>query len=311
MPHTIQNLAILIATKDRHNQLQKLLDSIYKSTNLPNKVVIVYSGKDITSITSSFQKKINLEMIYSPIASQMYQKSIGIKALGNTHNWVLFLDDDVVLEVNTIERMYSEYLANSMFADFAGFGLSIINRSTRKINSFTLRILKFVNLYSNTPGTVTKSGHAQSYLDHPVEIEVQWLNGISVWKSEVLFQYPIIQTDNTYSAYEDVNFSYKVSKNNRLLFAPKAKVVNQNTEGETPLTINQFVYGGFLRYKFVFNNVELSKWRLLVAQLVRGLDFIFRSNKNSKIIERIATASILWFNLLVLVLKNKNIEDLQ
>ena len=310
MPHTIQNLAVLIATKDRHQQLQKLLDSIYKSTNLPNKVVIVYSGKDITSVTSSFQKKINLELIYSAVASQMYQKSIGIKALGNTHNWVLFLDDDVVLEVNTIERMCSEYLANSMFADFAGFGLSISNRSTRKIHSFTLRILKFLNLYSSTPGTVTKSGHAQSYLDHPVEIEVQWLNGISVWKSEVLFQYPIIQTDNTYSAYEDVNFSYKVSKNNKLLFAPKAKVVNQNTEGQTPLTINQFIYGGYLRYKFVFTNVELSKWRLLVAQLVRALDFIFRSNESSKIIERIAAASSLYFNLLALVLKNKNIDDL-
>ena len=310
MPHTIQNLAVLIATKDRHQQLQKLLDSIYKSSNLPNKVVIVYSGKDITPVTSSFLKKINLELIYSAVASQMYQKSIGIKALGNTHNWVLFLDDDVVLEVNTIERMYSEYLVNSMFADFAGFGLSIINRSTRQINSFTLRILKFLNLYSSTPGTVSKSGHAQSYLDHPVEIEVKWLNGISVWKSKVLFQYPIIQTDNTYSAYEDVNFSYKVSKNNKLLFAPKAKVVNQNTEGQTPLTINQFVYGGYLRYRFVFNNAELSKWRLLVAQLVRALDFIFRSNESSKIIERIAAASSLYFNLLALVLKNKNIDDL-
>ena len=311
MPHTIQNLAVLIATKDRHQQLQKLLDSIYKSTNLPNKVVIVYSGKDITPVTNSFLKKINLELIYSAVASQMYQKSIGIKALGNTHNWVLFLDDDVVLEVNTIERMYSEYLANSMFADFAGFGLSISNRSTRKINSFTLRILKFLNLYSSTPGTVTKSGHAQSYLDHPVEIEVKWLNGISVWKSEVLFEYPTIQTDNTYSAYEDVNFSYKVSKNNKLLFAPKIKVVNQNTEGQTPLTINQFVYGGYLRYRFVFNNAELSKWRLLVAQFVRGLDFTFRSNESSKIIERIAAASILWFKLFVLVHKNKDIDDLK
>lgn len=57
MQQTIQNLAILIATKDRHNQLQKLLDSIYESTTLPNKVVIVYSGEDITSVTSSFQKK--------------------------------------------------------------------------------------------------------------------------------------------------------------------------------------------------------------------------------------------------------------
>jgi GT2 family glycosyltransferase len=310
MRHTIQNLAILIATKDRHNQLQKLLESIYKSTNLPNKVVIVYSGKDITSVTSLFQNKINLELIYSAVANQMYQKSIGIKDLGNTHNWVLFLDDDVVLEVNTIERMCSEYLANPKFADFVGFGLSIINRSTRKINSFTLRILKFLNLYSSTPGTVTKSGHAQSYLDHPVEIKVKWLNGISVWKSEVLFQYPIIQTENIYSAYEDVSFSYKVSKNNKLLFAPKAKVVNQSTEGQTPLTINQFVCGGYLRYKFVFNNVELSKWRLLVAQLIRGLDFVFRSNDSSKIIERIRAASSLWFNLLALVLKNKNIDDL-
>jgi len=309
--YTIENLAILIATKDRHCQLQKLLDSISHSTHLPNKIVIVYSGKDITSIANLFRNKINIDLIFSPVASQMYQKSIGIKALGITHHWVFFLDDDVVLEIDTIEKLYSEYLSNPEFKGFVGFGLSILNRSTRKINSFTLRILKFVNLYSNTPGTVTKSGHAQSYLDHPVEIEVQWLNGISVWKSEVLFQYPIIQTDNTYSAYEDVNFSYKVSKNNKLLFAPKAKVVNQNTEGQTPLTINQFVYGGYLRYKFVFNNVELSKWRLLVAQLVRGLDFTFRSNESSKIIERIAAASILWFNLLVLVLKNKNIDDLQ
>ena len=136
------------------------------------------------------------------------------------------------------------------------------------------------------------------------------MNGISVWRSEVLLQYPIIQTDNTYSAYEDVNFSYRVSKNNKLLFAQKAKVVNQNTEGQTPLTINQFVYGGYLRYKFVFTNDELSKWRLLVAQLVRALDFVFRPNESSKIIERIAAASSLWFNLLSLVLKNKNIDDL-
>jgi GT2 family glycosyltransferase len=311
MQHTIQNLAILIATKDRLNQLQNLLDSICQSSNLPNKVVIVYSGKDITSVANSFQKKINLELIYSPVASQMYQKSIGIKAVGNTNQWVLFLDDDVVLEVDTIEELYSEYLANPIFKDFVGFGLSILNRSTRKISSFTLGILKFLKLYSNAPGSVTKSGHAQSYLDHPVEIEVKWLNGISVWRSEVLFEYSVIQTDNTYSAYEDVNFSYRVSKNNRLLFAPKAKVVNQSIEGQTPLTINQFVYGGYLRYKFVFANVELSKWWLLVAQLIRGLDFIFRSNENSKIIERIAAASSLWFNLLALVLKNKNIEDLK
>jgi hypothetical protein len=49
----------------------------------------------------------------------------------------------------------------------------------------------------------------------------------------------------------------------------------------------------------------------MIAQLVRGFDFIFRSNKSSKFIERIAAASSLWFKLLALVVTNKNIDDMQ
>jgi hypothetical protein len=310
MQNTIQNLAILIATKDRPEQLQKLLTSIGESSVLPNKVVIVYSGREISSIINSNQKILNIESIYSELASQIYQKSIGIKALGDTHQWIFFLDDDIILEINTIEKMHSEYLTNPMFEGFVGFGLSILNRSVRQINSNTLRILKFFDLHSNIPGTVTKSGHAQSYLDSPVDLEVQWLNGISVWNSKVLTLYPAITTNTPYAAYEDVNFSYKVSKNFRLLFAQKIKVINQRMEGHTPLTINQFVYGGYLRYKFVFANIELSKWRLLAAQLIRGLDFTFRSNESSKIIVRFKASLSLWVNLLILVIKNKNSEEL-
>jgi hypothetical protein len=310
MQNKIQNLAILIATKDRHNQLQKLLESIYESTRLPNKIVIVYSGRDIKPVSNLFQDKLDLAIIHSELASQMFQKSIGIRTLGNSHQWVFFLDDDVVLESDTIERLFIEYLSNPIFEDYAGFGLSILNRSTRAINSITLGILKFFNMYSNIPGTVTKSGHAQSYLDHPVDVEVQWLNGISVWKSNVLSQYPVILDKNVYSAYEDVNFSYKVSKTHKLLFATKVKVINQKTEGCAPLTINQFVYGGYFRYKFVFANIELSKWQLLAAQLIRGVDFTFRPNKSSRIIDRLQASLGLWVNLLVLVLKNKNIHDL-
>ena len=305
MQNTIRNLAILVATKDRHDQLKKLLNSICESTFLPNKVVIVYSGGDVTAITDSFLKKLNLEILYSEISSQMYQKSIGIKNLGNTHQWVFFLDDDVLLEVDTVEIIYSEYLTHRKFEKYVGFGLSISNRSTRKINSPALKFLECFSLYSDTPGIITKSGHAQSYLDSPVNIEVQWLNGISVWDSKVLSQYPETQSNYTYSAYEDVNFSYKVSKNDKLLFAAKAKVINQKIEGHTPLTINQFKYGGYLRYKFVSANTEFSQWWLLVAQFIRGLDFIFRSNKSSKIINRIKASSCLWLNLFSLVLKKQ------
>ncbi len=302
-------MSILIATKDRHSQLQKLLDSICKSTFLPNKVVIVFSGREISSITSLFKRTLNIEVIHSVLASQVSQKSLGIKALGSSHDWVFFLDDDVVLEVDTIEKLFIEYLANPVFEEYVGFGLSILNRSTRKINSAILKFLKMFSLLSESPGAITKSGHAQSYLDNTKEIEVQWLNGISVWKSKVLDQYSDVQNNQSYSAYEDVNFSYKISKSNKILFGPKARVINQKIEGNTPLTINQFLSGGYNRYKFVCTNSELSKWRLLAAQLIRGIDFIFRSNESSSIIARVKTSLNLWVKLFILVLKRKNIGD--
>ena len=303
------NLAVLIATKDRCIQLQKLFESICASSFLPSKVVVIYSGKDISSLANSFKEKLNIEVIYSEIASQSAQKLMGIKSLGNKHEWVFFLDDDLLLETDTIKVIFSEYLTNPSYDKYSGFGLSILNRSRRNISSVTSRLLKLFHLYSDIPGTITKSGHAQSYLDHPTEIEVQWLNGISVWRSNVLSYYPAILTNISYSAYEDVEFSYKVAKSSKLLYAPKARVVNQSTEGNSPLTINQFVYGGYLRYRFVFNNIELSRWRLLIAQFFRGLDFVFRQNGSSKVTLRVRVAVKLWVKLLILMIKDRNIYE--
>ena len=309
MSHTIQNLAVLIATKDRYGQLQKLLESICESSFLPGKIVVVYSGKDITALATSFRNTLNIEFIYSEVASQSAQKLIGIKNLGNKFEWVFFLDDDLLIEADTIKVIFHEYLINPSYKKYSGFGLSILNRSSRKIGFIASKFLKLFDLYSYTPGTITKSGHAQSYLDHPTEIEVQWLNGISVWRSSVLSYYPAILTNISYSAYEDVEFSYKVAKNSKLLFAPKARVVNQSVEGNSPLTINQFVYGGYLRYRFVFNNSELSKGRLLTAQFFRGLDFVFRQNTSSKVTLRVRVAIKLWVKLLILMIKNRNIYE--
>ena len=301
------NLAVLIATKDRCSQLLKLFESISASSFLPNKVVVVYSGEDITSLATSFREKLNIEVIYSEIANQSAQKLIGIKSLGNKYEWVFFLDDDLLLETDTIKVIFNEYLTNPSYEKYSGFGLGILNRSRRNISFITSRLLKLFHLYSDTPGAITKSGQAQSYLDHPTEIQVQWLNGISVWRSNVLCHYPAILTDISYSAYEDVEFSYKVAKSSKLLFVPKARVVNQSIEGNSPLTINQFVYGGYLRYRFVFNNIELSKCRLLTAQFFRGLDFVFRQNASSKVTLRARVAIKLWVKLLILMIKNRNI----
>ena len=141
-----------------------------RSTVYPNKIVIVYSGLDITNLINKYQEIFDIELIYSPIANQSVQKSLGISFLGVEFKWVLFLDDDLVLESSTIEILVKNYLDNAKYSSYAGFGLGILNRSKREINSFILQLLKFFKLYSSTPGVVLKSGHVQSYLDFNEEI---------------------------------------------------------------------------------------------------------------------------------------------
>ena len=90
---------ILIATKNRPEELLLLMKSISESTILPNKIVIVYSGADITSLIGNLQSTIRIEIIESEVASQVFQKSRGIENLISDSDWVLFLDDDVLLDL--------------------------------------------------------------------------------------------------------------------------------------------------------------------------------------------------------------------
>lgn len=302
-------LCVLIATKDRTNELDELLCSISSSTVVPKKVLIVSSGTDISHFKSKYFQKIELEIIHSDVSGQSIQKSIGINLLSSNYGWVLFLDDDVVLESSTLEILYNEYITNPIYKSYMGFGLGITNRGVRNQKKPFKYLLRQIKLFSDTPGSITKSGHAQSYLDHGVQIEVDWLNGISAWNSKVLFNYSSQQTSIPYSAYEDVVFSYKVSKSHKLLFVPRAKVRNQKMEGGSPLTVNQFVCGGYSRYKFVFDNIELSKKWLLVTQIIRGADFILRKNQSINIFTRIKVAIKLWISLAILAVKNKNSDE--
>ena len=75
------DFTILISTKDRPKELALLLDSITKSTVLPSKLVIVFSGTDINQIVVEYTTILNIELIRSEVASQIFHKSKGIESL--------------------------------------------------------------------------------------------------------------------------------------------------------------------------------------------------------------------------------------
>jgi len=291
------NFSILIATKNRPNELTLLLDSITKSTILPSKVIIVFAGIDINQIVSDYSSKLNIELIRSEIASQIFQKSEGIKALKSNDGWVLFLDDDVLIDSKAIEILVKQYINSDRYSKHVGFGLAIKNINYRNLNILSKLILYTFKLYSFKPGAITKSGHPQSYLHQNFDSDVSWLNGISLWRSDVLETYINADLIVDHSSYEDVIFSYNLSKTNKLRFLPDVIVTSQIQMAPQITSTHQFIHGSYLRYYFVDKHKEFSKYWLLVAQVLRNIEYIFVTKDEFSFYSRVKIALDTWFSL--------------
>jgi len=294
------DLTILIATKDRLSQLTKLLISIENSTILPGTVIIVYHGTEIESYLKKFNASFDIQIVKSDIASQVFQKQLGLRSLSSNCEWVFFLDDDVIIESNSIEFLYKKYICNPDFSNYGGFGLAIKNRVYTKHKKLTEYLLYLIKLHSFSPGDVTKGGHPQLYLNQHDVCDVKWLNGVSIWARKVTNQYFNVPIISEYAAYEDVAFSFNVNKNFKLAFACDVFVLDQILESNKPLTSKQFIAGCYARYCFVDLNPGMSKIWLIAGQIVRNIDFIVRSSNEENYFGRIQLTLKLFLDLLLL-----------
>jgi glycosyltransferase involved in cell wall biosynthesis len=284
---TYKQLEIVVATKNRPDQIARLLQSISNSSKIPAKIIIVYHGSILKSQLLLSNPLLNLQFIQSEIASQIFQKKLGLKALSRDCEWVFFLDDDVVIETNTLDKLFELYVANNAVGNYAGFGLAIKNRAMQHHSTSVNFLLYLVKLYSYKPGHVTMGGHPQTYLNQRTDCEVQWLNGISLWQTKYIDSYFDLPDLANYGAYEDVMFSYRVSRKNKLLFVANVYVLDQELENFKPSTIDQFTSASYARSFFVESYSYMSKFWLIVGQVVRNMDFIVKSRNEGTYVYRI------------------------
>ena len=280
------NFAVLIATRNRPEQLDTLLISLRRSAKRINLVTIVSSGIDVSGVVNSHQTFIPINHFHSEISGQIVQKIKGIELIPSNTEWVMFLDDDVIMSKYSIDRLIDNYLTNSDYKDVAGFGLNLNNIELRRPRALANLFLKIVGLYSGTPGAVLKSGHAEKYLGSTGAIYTQWLNGLSVWRYGQLKNYNPKFARIDYAAYEDVLFSYRISKQHKLLFTNDVDAYSQTFEKFSSLSARQFKAAAYMRFLFVAENQELSKFLMLFAQIFRTLDFIISGDKTLSILKR-------------------------
>lgn len=302
-------VGVLIPTKNRPEKVRKLLSSISQSTLKPRQVIIVSSGIEISQIITEFQDELGIKYIHTEVTGQVAQKKIGIKLLGSDLDWVVFLDDDLILNSNCLEIAIAEAenyekLTNE---NVVGVGLGLPSTSRTKNARRWVKIIgRLFIISSSLPGMVYKNGHAASYLDCKEITSTQWLNGASLWRRKVVDNYGNNLISTRYAACEDLLFSYPNYSLGKLIFVPGAKIEFQDEELTDFEKYSVFRAAALWRLYFVSSNSGFSRLLFLYSQLGRNLFGTFKTNEFP--LKFLIKSTALWVELLYLSLSRKRIE---
>lgn len=215
-------LALVIATKDRPAELERLLASVGRQACQPVQIVVVEGGDgDANGVVERFAAALYGEVDHVSVGwpSLTVQKNAGIRALRPEITLVGFLDDDIVLEDGAIEAMlrYWERAAD----DVGGGGFNIID--THPPRATWLKALFLID--GREGGKVLPSGYNTAIPRVTGTTEVGWLRGgATVWRREVVEAFQFDEWFEGYGYLEDVDYSYNVSRKYRLAVVADALV---------------------------------------------------------------------------------------
>lgn len=228
-PYVATDLAFVVPTKDRHAQLERLLESLARQTQTCGRIVVVDGGTSAERVVSGFQGRLAVDYIHCPVPGQIRQRNLGIEALGTRYRLVGFLDDDLVLESDALEKMIEFW--NRAEEGTAGVGFNITN--VEPLRHSPLLCLFFMSV--NTPGKVLKSGYNVGFANIPSDIRVQWLGGgYTVWRSSILQQFPQETLNTRWAIGEDLRFSYPIGKKYPLYVCADARVRHEHVFDQGP-----------------------------------------------------------------------------
>jgi len=275
-------ISIIICTKDRKTDLFRAIKSIENQSRKPDEIVIVdaSTNQDFRKELIETFKDLNISYLHME-PGLTKQRNRGIKV--STGDVVLFLDDDVVLESNYLAQIENLFIAdnNKLVGGAMGRIINIDNRSL-KFRMYQLFAKVFL-LTSEGNGKIKLSGlptHPFTVrYSRPVEVEV--LSGAQMaYRREVFKKNLFDEVLQGYCYMEDVDFSYRVSKEFKLVYEPRALIKHMASPSNRLLRREKkkmFVLNHY--YLFRKNcHPSLIKWIAFgwsqVGQLILGI-FLF------------------------------------
>ena len=209
-------IALVVATKDRPDEIRRLFESLARQSRPPDEVVVVDAGRrPVGDIVASFP---SLRVTYRPSwpPSSARQRNEGIALAGPETSLIGFLDDDCILEDGSMEAMAAFW--GTAPGDVAGAAFNMLNHpATEFARIKTHPILRTLGLYGGRPGDVQSSGFQTMIGCVPRTVCVRWLpSGAAVWRRDVFDRFRFDDWFDGYGYLEDLDFSYAVGKSLRL-----------------------------------------------------------------------------------------------
>lgn len=249
------DLAIIIPTKDRPEEVKRLLKSIAELDCKVGRIIIIATGMDIQNEVMSFVNRIPVEY-YSSEPGQIKQRNKGILLLDDSTKLVATMDDDAVFHKTSISEVIN--LWNSVETETAGVGFNIVNQVGHQHT--WLRGIFGVSVPE--PGRVLKNGLNTSFANVKHDVRSEWLNGgATTWRQDILQNNPHEEICSNWAVSEDLIFSYPIGKIYPLYISKDAIVEIDNlisyTENAKTLIYKgktQFIWGAY----FVSKNSDMS-----------------------------------------------------
>ena len=250
------NLAVVIATKDRPENVQRLLSNIREQTFRPKQVIVV-DGGEITA-ESVVEQFAGFEIDYIKVRPPglTKQKNAGLTVARPEMELIAFLDDDIIVEDGALAAMMNFWETAPEEVAGASFNLTDFKNSRAWLKSLTQRVFFIDN---RDFGRVLRSGFNTPIWNAQKNVIVQWLGGgYTIWRKRVFDNWQFDEWFTGSGMWEDTFFSYRVGRHNQLAIVADARAAHLEApvsiQGQFQLGKTQIVNWMY----FVGSNRELS-----------------------------------------------------
>lgn len=228
--------AFIICTRNRPAELVACVRSILHQTCLPDEIILVdasdpaiasHNQAHVAGLEQTTEVPFHYQV--SPRRSLPFQRNLGI-ALASAE-LLFFIDDDVIVFPDFLATMLSLYMR------YAEQGVGGIQGTAVNVAPVSLkyRVFRRVFLPGCNPRRLAQVVHpsGDAYRDSVTAadvMEVEWMSGYCMsFRRDVFDHFQFDTRLDGYAAAEDVDFSYRVSRQYRLLQALTARVIHHES----------------------------------------------------------------------------------